>query len=303
MDLLTKFASIEIRSDTRISEADRAFCRAHQAAYDNARETLQELEFFWEDMLRQQQEALAPIDASSGTGTYLTAYGKLDLSGDGIRQQRRSLHPTFINKLVSYFNETYHLAIQGDDIKESLLPPKPSYGTAQDHKQQTKEYTAALDSLTLHYTQVLDLLFLQTGGRELAEHAVFELREKCRRAAWNSVSNRAAFTLKKATLQLDFACSCRDYCRALNSWELHSKTLDILRGIAHFEAEGFSGIPDSLTQVLQKGGADDNAFDFSGCGKVQSMKLYKNRRVDIRFHTEEYARRFVEEYLGTLPPC
>ena len=33
------------------------------------------------------------------------------------------------------------------------------------------------------------------------------------------------------------------------------------------------------------------------------MRLYKNHRVDIRFHTDEHARKFVEEYLGTVPPC
>ncbi len=100
MDLLTKFASIEIRPDTRISEADRTFCHAHQAAYDAAREALQELEFFWEDMQRQQQEALAPVDASSES--YLTARNKLYLSKEDIREQRRSLHPVFIGRLIDY---------------------------------------------------------------------------------------------------------------------------------------------------------------------------------------------------------
>ena len=46
MDLLSKFSSIEIKPDARISETDRTFCQAHQAAYDAARASLQELEFF-----------------------------------------------------------------------------------------------------------------------------------------------------------------------------------------------------------------------------------------------------------------
>ena len=33
MDLLSKFSSIEIKPDARISETDRTFCQAHQAAY------------------------------------------------------------------------------------------------------------------------------------------------------------------------------------------------------------------------------------------------------------------------------
>ena len=50
MDLLKKFENVEVKADTRISQSDRIFCEAHQAAYDHARSSLAELEFFWEDM-------------------------------------------------------------------------------------------------------------------------------------------------------------------------------------------------------------------------------------------------------------
>ena len=299
MDLLTKFSSIEIKPDTRISEADRTFCQAHQAAYDAAREALQELEFFWEDMQRQQQEALAP--AGTKSESYLTVHNKMYLSVENIREQRRSLHPVFIDKLINYFNGAYHLTIRTEDIKENLLPHEPSYRFEKDFKQQTEEYTAALDSLALHYTDVLEQLFLRTSGQELAEAAVFDLKEKCRRAAWDSRNSKPNFTLKKTVLQLDYACSYRSY-RYHGSWEILQQTINILNGIAHFEAGGFSCIPGSLSQTMQSR-PDDSAIEFADCGKVQSMRLYKNHRADIKFHTEEYARKFVEEYLGTVPPC
>ena len=210
---------------------------------------------------------------------------------------------TFINKLVAYFNSAYHLAIHAEAIKENLLPHEPSCRFAQDYKQQAEEYTAALDSLALHYTEVLEQLFLQTNGRELAEAAVSDLKGKCRRAAWDSTGDRARYTLKKAVLQLDYACSYRSHYRNYGSWEIHQQAIDILKGIAHFEAKGFSSIPGSLEQAIRKGAPDDSPIEFAGCVKVQSMKLYKNHRADIRFHTEEHARKFAEEYLGTVPPC
>ena len=58
MDLLTKFETIEVKADARISEVDRNFCAAHQAAYENARTSLAELGFIWNDMLNQQRELL-----------------------------------------------------------------------------------------------------------------------------------------------------------------------------------------------------------------------------------------------------
>lgn len=302
MDLLTKFASIEVRPDARISEADRSFCQAHQAAYDAARESLKELEFFWEDIQRQQQDALASTD-NVPSESYLTTYGKMNLSENDIQEQRRSIHPAFIDNLASYFSSAYHLTIRAEDIKENLLPHKPSYSSPQEYMQQMTEYTSALESLSLHYAEVLEQIFLQTVGRGLVESAVSELKAKCRRAAWNRAGGKARYTLKKGTLLLDYACSYRNPYRGYESWDILQQSVDILKGIAHFEAEGFSGIPESLARVLHSGDHSENCFTFSGCLKVQSMKLYKNHRVDIRFHTEEYARKFVEEYLGTVPPC
>ena len=91
MDLLKKFENVEMKADTRISESDRIFCEAHQAAYDSARTSLPELGFIWDDMLHQQRELLAP--AGTSTETYLVSYDGLKLSDNAIRQQIRSLHP------------------------------------------------------------------------------------------------------------------------------------------------------------------------------------------------------------------
>ena len=124
MDLLTKFENVEMKADTRISESDRIFCEAHQAAYDSARTSLPELEFIWNDMLGQQRELLAPTGTS--TETYLVSYDGLKLSDTVIQQQLHSLHPRFICQLVSYFSKTYHFSIEVNDIIDNLVPQKPA---------------------------------------------------------------------------------------------------------------------------------------------------------------------------------
>ena len=124
MDLLTKFENVEMKTDTRISEADRTFCETHQAAYDSARTSLPELGFIWNDMLSQQRELLAPTGTSSET--YLTTYDGLKLSDDIIRQEIHSLHHQFICQIVSYFSKTYHFSINTSDIVSNLVPQKPT---------------------------------------------------------------------------------------------------------------------------------------------------------------------------------
>lgn len=302
MDLLTKFAAVEIRPETRISKSDRIFCQAHQNAYETALSTLKELEYFWDDMLAGQREALKPINASAEL--YLTSPDCLSVSDRAIKEQHRSLHTLFTGQLVSYFNRTYHLAIPEDEVRESLLPQRPPDRRSEGYRKQMEEYNAVMDSLCLHYSQILEQIFLRTDGRELAEQALHELKEKCCHAAWITSSGKARFTLKKSTLQLEgCACSYRDWYGGRSSWNLNDWTQDILSGIAHFEAGGFADPPDSLNMVIQRSSLDDGQHEFSGCKKVQSLKLFKNRRVDIKFRTENDARTFLEEYLRTTPPC
>ena len=58
MDLLEKFDTVVIETDSRISELDKEYCDAHQNAYDDARAMLAELKIIWETMLTSQKEKL-----------------------------------------------------------------------------------------------------------------------------------------------------------------------------------------------------------------------------------------------------
>ena len=51
MNALDKLAAVQIEADSRISETDRQFCEAHQAAYINAKASLDELEYMWTDIV------------------------------------------------------------------------------------------------------------------------------------------------------------------------------------------------------------------------------------------------------------
>lgn len=302
MDLLEKFESVEIRADTRISEADRIFCEAHQSAYENAGAALKELEYFWNDMVNQQKELLAPTDAASTN--YLLSPDGLKISRDAIQTQLCSLHSLFIGHLVSYFSITYHFSISSQDVEANLLPQKPPDKWTDNCIELTKKYNQELSELTLHYNDILEQIFLQTGGRAFAEQALYELKKNCRRTAWNTYQKRADYTRKKSTLQFThYACSFRSYYRANGSWELTDGVKDVLKGIAHFETGGFSTIPGALAKLINGYYLDSSEFDFPGCQKVQSLKMFKNRRVDIKFATEQHAIQFVEEYLGTVCPC
>lgn len=298
MDLLQKFANVEVKNDARITEADKHFCTAHQAAYDNAKCTLKELLCFWEDMQNQQAELLTGTDTSSSY--YLASRDNITLSEKDIRKQVFSLHSLFIGQLVSFFNKTYHLSLSITDIENSLIPQKPEDRWTDDYKDRVKAYTEAMWGLSLRYTDILDQIFIYTDGRELSEQALHELKEKCHEAAWNIAGGQARFTQKKCTLLFNGCfCSFHDQYGG-GHWEPAQKTDDILKGIAHFETGSFSYIPHSISSIISAYNLRSDFYEFAGCEKVLSLKMYKNQRVDIKFSSEEYARQFINEYLGAI---
>lgn len=298
MDLLQKFETVEMKADTRISESDRIFCEAHQAAYDSARTSLPELGFIWNDMLSQQRELLAPAGASSET--YLVTYNGLKLSDDIIQKQIHSLHPLFICQLASYFSKTYHFSINTNDIVDNLVPQKPKDRWTDNYTELVEKYTKDMDELALCYTDVLEQIFLQTGGRAFFEQALFELKEKCRQAFSNDSSKYSQYEQKKSTIQLTgYACSCRSLYSG-DVWELSDRTKDILHGIAHFETDSFDLIPGSLSRALNRYDSLGNPYEFNGCKKIQSLRMFKNGRVDLKFTSEAYASQFIEDYMKTI---
>lgn len=298
MDLLTKFESVEMTAATRISETDRIFCEANQAAYDSARNALMELEFFWDDMQEQQKKLLTPIGVPFNI--YLITDLGLKLSNQDILQQIHFQHPTFIRRIISYFEDTYHFSINVNDVIESLIPQEPTDKGAEDYKERMKKYRQDFQCLTLNYADILEQIFLQTQGRALSEQAIHELKGKCHRAAWNSSDGRPMFEHKKTVIQLTFYACSFVFSHISDTWKLMDKTKDILRGISHFETGDFGSAPNSLSEIIKRKEHFSNVYEFNDCGKIQSLRMFKNGRVDLKFTSEAHAYQFIEDYLKTI---
>ena len=291
MNLLDKFKTVEVKSNTRISDKDKAFCEAHQLAYDAARSDLKELMFFWDDILDRQKKTLSIINYSDTT--YLSSHGQMELTSKQIQSQLDTLHSVFIASLVQYFNKTYHITIQEHEVEKQLIPqkPDPSQNRRYDDESETMHedeallYKKKMEGLSLNYQDILGQIFAQIDGRDLWEQTLHELLDKCHAAAWSQFGNNF----------------CRHVeWRSYSPWELFLDMKNILTGAAHFETGSFSQYPQSLSSLINGYHFNQDTFDLDGCNKIKQLKMYKNGRVDLKFSDEEAAGKFASEYLGTV---
>lgn len=296
MDLLDKFDAVTILADARISQADKDYCETQQKAYEAAISSYKELAFFWEDMLRVQEELVGPRSGQFYTD-YLESSQGPTISRYAIEKHIKKLHSIFISAVVDYFNSQYHVTVSGSDIKETLLPKEPdSYRCEDDEKLRT--YHETMQNLIVKYQDIVDQIILRLDGRSFTEQAFYELRTACHNAAWNSYQKKPEFERKKATIRFaGYKCSCDSWAYS-TYWELTEGMKRILRAAAHFETGGYHVYPLGFSDLINYSRRSNDFIEFPTCEKFQSLKMFKNGRVDLKFASESLAQEFIDTYIG-----
>lgn len=321
MSLLDKFSTVEIKTDNRISEDDRAFCLHQQEGFDKSGAALAKIADMVDAAYAEQRDIF-------GTETEWDAkryiFGdKFSCNLDDVRDTMRGRNNKFIQAITSYFSKKYSVALDVNEIIEHLIPksdavdpflPFGGYRNMSEddidkYKQELKaygkakdKYEASLCSLPLRYEQIVDEIFTQLGGFSFAERSMNEFLER----TWNCCHNQYSgdserFEVKNAVLRLhDYGWLYVDKNLWAREPYTEYKPSDNLRllldALAYYECgrmnEGKLWFPE-----LFKYDTEESMFDMEAMSKVKSIKLFKNGRVDIRFHSAAYAQEFVEMYL------
>jgi len=297
LNLLKKFEQVEIKMDTRITQADKNICEIHQNAYEKARlgllsmvEQLSALE------QEQNRILLAAVDKYS-LDSYIN--GCKSIKSDDIYNNLDKTHETFINFIVQYFADHYQVSIDIDGVKDALLPREPDSGWRYN-EAEIEEYTKSMRSLKLCYKDILEQIFIQLDGYSFQDKAVKELKDAAHEAAWNSYMSEKNYEQKKATIKFsNYACHFDSFFASIGRTHisLSDSMKKIIYALSHFEY-GTVKIIDRHFATICGYSFDKTQFDFE-LEKTKQIKCFKNGRVDIRFTSEAYARQFVEEYLGT----
>ena len=297
MELLEKFAAVEVQTDNRISENDKFYCEQHQSAYETAISSYKELAFFWADMEAAQKEFVGERNDNSFYHNYLASRNGPSISKESIEKHIASLHTDFIMTLTRYFNSSYHVTVDSAEVSKALLPEKPDRYAASP--KTLEKYHDQMQNMIVRYQDVVDQIILRLDGRSFAEQAFYELYTECHSAAWNSYKNEAKFERKKDTI-IFTGWFCKFKGWPYDGWELDEDMQKIIRGAAHFETGSYRVLPIGFSDLFHYHSIKNAVVDFPTCEKVKQMKLYKNNRVDLKFRSPEFAEQFITKYLGTV---
>lgn len=288
MNLLDKFNQVEVKSDTRISDTDRRYCEAYQQAYDKGRAALRELADLMGRSSAEQLDILKPV---SDGEVYVTFLGECSKERDYM-EQLRNTHHILIHRIVCYFENTYKVKLDVNSVENNLVPQQPEKSFRFKQEEWTA-YTEAMNNAALDYKDILDQIFIQLGGVSFHERALNELKEKCHNAAWNTYYGNRCFEQKKAVISFSYGCSQR--------WNgslcLTDCMKDILHAVMYLHFGDMTSSNMNFNALL---GYDFNFQSLSFTSEVlDSVKCFKNGRVDVRFTSKAIAREFVETFLGT----
>lgn len=298
MELLQKFAAVEIQADHRITEMDKEYCELHQKAYETAISSFQELAFFWADMNRAQTELLGDSEGPFYYD-YLASRNGPSISQCLIDNHIKALHIDFIGNLTRHFNSTYQVSVESWEISQVLVPKEPDDDWRRDYPERYEKYREQIQALTIRYQDVVDQIILQLDGRSFSEQAFHELYCKCHSAAWDANTQKPRFELRKDTICFTgYFCNIKSWSKDI--WEVQEDMQNILWGLAHFETDSYRVLPIGFSLLLGHQGLKENVVEFPTCEKAKQIKLFKNNRVDLKFHSPEYAEQFINKYLGAV---
>lgn len=319
MELLNKFATVKIEADRRISDEDKAFCQRQQEAFDKSGVSLQKLADLMATVVAEQKTIFA--EEEEEIGGYLASRNNTTCNVEGVYEVMKSRNETLINNIVYYFAGKYKVDLDGHVIQEHLIPAKPKEPdfvgyyrhTAGEeleeykakmkvHKEEKDAWELSLRNLPLRYEQIVDEIFVQLGGFSFEERAMNEFLQRTWKACHYTYSSSyrnikegdERFEIKNAILRLPDGVRC-------SHWSEYTPTMDfmtLLDALAWYQCgrmnEGGLWFPDFRSEYS---GPKENIVYTRNMSKVESIKCFKNGRVDIKFRSTAYAQEFAESCL------
>lgn len=274
-NLLSKFDTIEVNNNTRISAEDQAFCEDQEQQYkESIKIQLDFLKSFKEvsgiDLLAEK------YTNQNSKNKYLDWY-----KFDKIAELAKATKEKFIHEIIWYFEKQYNVTINSENMGKK-------YG------------------FDINYNDILDYIFIQLEGFTFQEKAVKEIKDKLKDKVMRSYDNKIDVLIKNKKVIFPNYFYIDSWDKKWGELKISYgayKNFDILlTALSHYEQETTHNIYQGIYRTItnETGGRvfKDHCLM---CIKAERIKIFKNGKVEITFLTPEFAQQFAKEYCGYLP--
>jgi hypothetical protein len=260
-DIFSKFDNIEIDNNSRISANDEEFCKNQENQYKQF------------------------IDFSNNYMQYLennsinnSMYSSNDLIKE-MTEERTNKKCWFINKIVEHFRSTYKVTLTSKPIQDKY-------------------------SLDINYNTIVSEIIEQLEGYNFRDKAEKEIKDEFKQTI---KYEKVEIKNKKILIDSFFYAESWDYGRGKQfkvSYSSDDKFCKLFKALSHFlfgTNKDFNNYFDNIYDIITRKENDDVFKIHDITNKItQTLKLYKNGKIDIEFSTPEYARKFAKEYCGYI---
>ena len=284
IDLLTGILNVQIRNEEKITEQDRLYCQRQQ---DLLYKTLDQIDrwyaIFKEEAERYREKKNFKYEDNGKVpvrNCLVSDFGKDDYSHNEFKpfdqindlvDKNHNANANFANRIVSYFNKTYNVAVPVPAVDEKTLRMgfRPVYQT------------------------YVDTVIEHLGGKSFRETAEEELLARFLKTVRPSRWSKVKPELKNDRIILPNILRFDDFyiqhCQQYHLCYSYDGNLEnICEGIAY----GADDILNGSSRIIM--GFDNHDVDISQwynltLSNAEQIKFYKNGRIDIRFKDSQAA--------------
>ncbi len=285
-DLIERFDKLKINPTDSISGKDRSFCENLQKEYDSLQRQLNKYVELFVKLNEEEKNNPYSLKSSEWREEYIelkdapkwyerfmfTPLYPLQVCRKFLSEGRKR----FIEEAGNYFERIYNLELNLDELIESEKP--------------------------VCYQDVVEEIVRQVGEVSLNDSGIRNLINGFKNCVY--YRNRVVIKSNKITID-NYVYYSYHSLPSLKIDRTDKQVNALIMAMSHFESGGVSPLHIITDNMPGRSYSDEvdptMEYIFYHAEKIRSIKFFKNRRVDIKFTTNEYARKFYEYFeLNTL---
>lgn len=260
MNLLNKFETVKIDISSKISESDMVYLEELQKEFDAFLKYIRKLQNFLNENALDN-----------------TIYRSLIMFNETEKLLKEKTKD-FINKVVWYFRKTYKVTLDEEKPKEKF-----------DH--------------TVTWQTLVKEIIAQLGGFDFNEKAAAEIKENLRK----EIGRSDKLEIKGQRLIINWFLSLEEsYTRGelKINYQYRERLRNLFLAITHFE-NGSSELPIDFNHHLLTGNSMPREkmlgeHVITGFNTLKSIRLFLNRKVELKFTSSDACEKFAREYCGRV---